>query len=104
MTNDAPLRKALLETIIGLEHILHEINDLSEIESISDSTNENHLRWMCSELREKIDIFPTDKISRWVGFIQGVLAAAGELDVMEERDRTRPLFHQAYYEMNIDIP
>ena len=34
-----------------------------------------------------------DKSSRWMGFIQGQLVAAGALRIDAERDYTRPLFH-----------
>ena len=47
---------------------------------------------------------PIDKISRWLGFIQGILYAHNLLDINEERDITRPLIHAAYKEMQKEIP
>lgn len=38
---------------------------------------------------------PIDKLGRWTGFIQGVMASRGWLDVAAERDRTRPIFNRA---------
>lgn len=37
--------------------------------------------------------YPFDKMNRWMGFVQGVLAAQGIIDVDAERDVTRPLLH-----------
>ena len=45
-----------------------------------------------------------DKQSRWLGFIQGVLFSNNLLDINEERDITRPLFHSAYRELDMKIP
>lgn len=56
----------------------------------------DHLSWMCKELLEKLDVFPVDKTGRWIGYIQGVMASYGLLDVDAERARTRPLFAEAY--------
>lgn len=58
-------------------------------------TSARHLEWMCREILRDILIMPLDKMGRWVGFIQGVMAANGVLDVDAERDRTRPLFNEA---------
>lgn len=55
-----------------------------------------HLRWMCAEVLRNIKTMPVDKMGRWVGFIQGVMACNGVLDVDAERDRTRPIFTAAY--------
>ncbi len=63
-----------------------------------------NLRWICTEAIEKGRYLPIDKISRWLGFIQGCLAARQIIDVDEERDFTRPLFHRAYREEGIDVP
>ena len=45
-----------------------------------------------------------DKVSRWLGYIQGVMTVHKWINVPEERDLTRPLFHQAYEDMGIDKP
>jgi len=62
----------------------------------ADKTSAAHLSWMCKEILNNIRTMQPDKISRWIGFIQGVMAANGLLDVDEERNRTRPLFEAAY--------
>lgn len=51
-----------------------------------------------------IEKMPIDKVSRWVGYVQGVLIAHGHLDTTEERNRTRPFFHAAYRASDIPIP
>lgn len=48
---------------------------------------------LCQEGIDNGAGYPFDKMSRWLGFTQGVLAAVGAIDVDEERDFTRPLLH-----------
>jgi hypothetical protein len=68
------------------------------------STGDRHLRWMLGQVVEKSDVFPVDKLGRWLGFVQGVLAARGLLDVSEERDRTRGTFREAYRLDGVEVP
>lgn len=51
-----------------------------------------HLLWM---LRQIIDgkLSSATKEHRWLGYVQGVMAVHGILDVSEERDRTRTIFN-----------
>lgn len=52
-----------------------------------------NLAWMCSTgIHEPMS---TDKASRWLGFVQGCLATRGIIDVDDERDYSRKLFHEA---------
>ena len=67
-------------------------------------TSYDNLEWMVRTCLEDIESLPTDKISRWIGFVQGVLASRGDLDVNAERDRTRPFFHEAYTAIGQRIP
>ena len=48
--------------------------------------------------------WPVDKLNRWLGFVQGCLFMEGKLDVDEERNFTRSLFHKYYKDNGIDIP
>lgn len=48
---------------------------------------------LCQEGIDNGASYPFDKMSRWLGFTQGVLAAVGAIDVDQERDFTRPLLH-----------
>lgn len=69
--------------------------------SDEDPTQLNHLLWMCEHLLKNIRDdgrgFATDKYSRWIGYIQGVLVSKGHTTVREERDVTRPWFTNANY-------
>lgn len=51
-----------------------------------------NLYWTCSQIIE--EELHEDKISRWIGFIQGVMSVKGYISVDEERDFSRPLFHE----------
>lgn len=54
------------------------------------NTSYTHLRWMIRQIEDRA--VDGDKAHRWLGFVQGVLAARGVLDVIAERDRTRQFF------------
>lgn len=56
-----------------------------------DKTTGLHLLRMIREIATD-DTMPIDKVARWTGFIQGVLATRGVISVDEERDRTRRIF------------
>jgi hypothetical protein len=45
-----------------------------------------------------------DKQSRWLGFIQGIMTEYNLLDIEEERNFSRPLFHKAYEKMGLKEP
>ncbi len=94
-----PLQKAHYQTLEGLLEIIPTTEDDS-----SDPTSLSHLRWMIAECINEIETYPIDKISRWIGFVQGVLTMKGILDTKAERDRTRPFYHEAYKTMGIAIP
>ena len=97
--NDSALRAALLEVIDGLIIMVpahHEEGDAK--------TSWQNLRWMLTTAGDNVNLWPVDKTSRWIGFVQGVLAVRDILDVDSERDRTRPLFHEAYAAMSLPIP
>ncbi|MCE6958083.1 hypothetical protein LAZ40_03305 [Cereibacter sphaeroides] len=63
-----------------------------------------NLAWMCRIAIEGAASLPVDKISRWLGFVQGCLAMRGLIDVDVERDFSRPLFHGAYAALGIGLP
>lgn len=87
-------KKALLAALVETIRPLYTERLLAEFGT--GKTGSEHLRWMCKHLLKNIETFPVDKTGRWIGFIQGVLACRGLLDVDEERARTRPLFKRAY--------
>lgn len=49
-------------------------------------------------IKEAID-WPSDKVGRWVGFIQCLAVNEGIITVDGERDETRPTFKKAYKEV-----
>ena len=59
---------------------------------------------MLLTLQENIKIFPSDKSSRWLGYIQRYLIEQKLTTVQEERDFSRPLFHTAYRRLGYNIP
>lgn len=68
-----------------------------------ECTGVDHLIGMCRWIITHPDVF-IDKQSRWIGFIQGVMAMRGFVSVQEERCLTRPMFHKAYIEMDMVVP
>lgn len=71
------------------------------------SLKSNHHEWICGmtkSLEENVNIWPVDKTNRWIGFIQGVMYCNCLLNIDEERDFTRPLFHEYYKKNSIQIP
>ena len=63
-----------------------------------DPTSLEHLLWMCEECKTNVrddgQGMPTDKYSRWLGYIQGCIIMHGLTTVEEERNRTRPWFNK----------
>lgn len=97
--DDTPIREAHMDTILGLIPKIPKT-----IAGSTLRTSPENLRWMLDRCVDEITTFPIDKMGRWVGFVQGVLALSGNLDVDEERDRTRHFFHKAYIETDQEIP
>lgn len=94
-----PIRAACLEVIRGIEIPPHD-----DATGEKDRTSLANLRWMQARIMIDAGTMPIDKMNRWIGFIQGVLTVKGYLDADAERDRTRPLFHEAYAATGQDIP
>ena len=86
-----PIRFACLQTLEGLLQIIPQQPDPSD-----SPTSIANTKWMAEHCISNLETMPIDKLNRWIGFIQGVLACHGLLDVRTERDRTRPFFHAAY--------
>jgi len=65
-------------------------------------TSKEHIYKMLLDIEINYDNYKTiDKISRFIGFIQGVLSSFGIIDVDEERILTRKLFQNIYKKYNI---
>ncbi len=95
------MEDSLRKVVIGLQRV---VNEPCTIILTQEETSLENLNWMCNTILEKMNDLPEDKINRWIGFVQGVLAVKGCLSVADERDRTRPLFHAAYASQGVEIP
>ena len=73
-----------------------------EIAVLSDS--QTRIWAMLEAMERNVDDWPIDKTNRWIGFVQGILFSEGLLDLDEERDFTRPIFHDYYKRNGIEIP
>lgn len=97
--NDWPVREAHMDEIHDLARMIPP-----HIENSTDRTSSENLFWMISRLVREIQTFPVDKQGRWIGFIHGVLALSGHLDVDEVRNRSRGRYHKAYIATGQVIP
>lgn len=71
---------------------------------LDNSQSSDRLRSMLIAMVENVSIWPIDKTNRWIGFIQGVLWERELIDIDEEREFTRPLFHSYYESYGIEKP
>lgn len=97
--NDQPVRDAQCEEIMELLPAIPPA-----IPGSTNKTSAENLSWMLRRLLHESDTFPVDKTGRWIGFVHGVLAMAGFLDVDEVRARSRARFHRAYLATGQIIP
>lgn len=70
---------------------------------MSNDDDQVRLNNMIATLKENYN-WPDLKIGKWLGYIEGILIANKITTVDEERDYSRPYYHQYYKEMNINIP
>ena len=87
-----------------MEKILNTLCDryisiLKENDFGTDTHSSEHLIKMCLYIKENANKWPIDKSNRWLGYVQGVMTVYDLLNVDEERNFSRPLFHK-YYEEN----
>lgn len=54
-------------------------------------TEMQQVAWLCATALQHLYDLPVDKLNRRLGFVQGVLAVNGLIDVAAERDLTRPI-------------
>ncbi|MCW3782894.1 hypothetical protein [Defluviimonas salinarum] len=64
----------------------------------------DNLAWLCRQGEVEALALPLDKLSRWLGFVQGCLAMRRLIDVDGEREATRPAFHRAYAAQGLERP
>jgi hypothetical protein len=101
MTSVRDATAALFRRYLG---ILRDSPEDAKGSVSTPGTGRDHLIWMCETALSEIDTYPVDKLSRWLGFVQGVLTMFELITVDEERDFSRPLFHAAYAAEGTDIP
>ena len=89
--DDMPVRRAQQRIALSLLKMIPE-----SIAGLDDRTSPQSLRWLLRRANAEYLTFPIDKTGRWIGFVQGVLALSKYLNVDMERDRTRPILHDAY--------
>jgi len=82
-------------------------NEILQQDSLGENQMQGEIRLRCSLMGIHAishPELPVDKISRWLGFVQGCLYSAGLIDLDEERNISRELFHQAYIDAGITPP
>ena len=77
---------------------------LEEVIKNTSFKEKEHIEDMLITMKNNNHTWSIDKTSRWIGFIQGVLFMNKILDLSEERDFTRPLYHKAYKDSGLEIP
>jgi len=75
-----------------LRRLKEELDRLPDRGDEPSATSASYLADFARRAIENAHTMPLDKLGRWTGFIQGVMAARGWLDVQTERNHTRPLF------------
>lgn len=69
------------------------------------STSHERICKMMNTILDNYETWPLDKTGRWLGYVQClIIEVEGRSTVEEERDFTRPLFHEYYDSMDIDPP
>jgi hypothetical protein len=97
--NDDAIRSAQLDDIMQL---IPQIPDV--IEGSNERTCPAHLRWLLDRCLDEALTFPVDKMGRTIGYVYGVLAMSGHLDVDTSRNQTRKTYHDAYRATGQAIP
>lgn len=86
-----------------LEHVLQVVQKYEELlsdegyepgrweERAVPSSSEalSHVLWMLGEMRKHIEAQETEKVMRWLGFVQGVLWTTDVYSIDEMRDDNR---------------
>ena len=102
--DDSPLRYALEQTITGLKAQFPTFDQEYAQGFEGGDTRFEHLHWMLDTCLANLAEWPVDKTSRWIGYVQGVLTTRGTITTEDERNRTRPFFHEAYKATGQVIP
>ena len=68
---------------------------------VSETNMQNKEHWI-TYLETALTLTNTDKLSRWIGFMQGVLFFEGIITISEERNITRNIYKPAYDNLGLD--
>lgn len=60
-------------------------------------------RNLCLTGIKEIETLPIDKLSRWLGFIQGYIIFSKQSSVEDERNFSREFFQSAYKELGLTV-
>jgi hypothetical protein len=86
----------------------YEIMILSAPKNHPDESNPRlsllNLLWMCDTIKYRHFDMNEGKINRWIGFVQGCLSTRGVIDVDEERDVFRTVYHGALEAAGMPLP
>lgn len=103
-----PVTKASIEVLEGLKIIIQHRETYVAIDENGPTINEDMVFTSSSKAivttLEEADTLSIAELSLRVGVIQGYLTYHQYIDVNGERDRTRPIFHKAYREINVIPP
>ena len=86
------MKKEKLLIIAMAEQCRRLIEQLDATDSrLPPPLRKQHLQWMCVEIEAHSDDWQTEKLNRWIGFIQCALLANGLLDL----DALKSMFDKA---------
>lgn len=92
MYHHSPLQVHALRTLFERYRRLIEAN-AERLAALPARCQAPGLGALCEQAIAHHERYPFDKLNRWLGFVQGVLAVTGLIDVDEEREFSRPLLH-----------
>lgn len=90
-------------TKLLMDKLAHRYLEIIE-KNDTNFEHKEHLVRMLKSILVNADKLPSDKLNRWIGFVQGILFAQNMISIDEEREITRPWFHQFYRDTKQDIP
>ena len=102
--NDQPVRSAQEKIMRLLREMILENEQEIRSQPLVEEANYDNILWLMDHALLENDSFPVDKTGRWIGFVQCSLIVRRLLDTKSERDRTRPILHEAYLATGQMIP
>ena len=91
----------ILDEVFVTEKKTHTLERILQLKSMCQTVINNTSPFDESQDEHKMS---EDKISRWLGYVQGIMTVYGWITVESERENTRPLFHKAYHDSDMKIP